>query len=285
MAMVRLELDAWLGALMNPANRLTFHPRFYGEAMRTDGWSCRDNRHPFHVVYLALSGRSVGRSADGSDISIEPGDALWLPPEAAHDFDWTPVFGYDEVWFRLEGNAPMTPIDKPIVFHGAAEVRPLFDRIADELSVDRPLRQQSLRALLATLSVELFRLAPHRTLPQRNLTAYQRGRLLRYTQAHLEHGLTAADLAREVEMSADYFTRVFRATFGCAPRTWLTRERARAASRMLAGSGLRISDIAQRLGYSDVPQFSRQFRAVMGMSPQQYRRIAPSRDVVQQNPG
>lgn len=257
MALLHLQMDEWLAALMNPSNRLTFHPRFYGEAVRTDGWSCRANRHPFHVIYLALEGRSLGRSADGEDISIEPGQALWLPPETAHDFNWTPVFRYHEIWFRLGGGALLTPIDKPVVFHGAAEVQPLFDRIADELTVDRPLCQQSLRALLARLTVELFRLCFHRTSPTRSLTAYQRGRLLRYTQAHLAHGLTAADLAREMEMSADYFTRVFRATFGCAPRTWLTRERVRAASRMLAGSGMRIFEIAEQLGYSDVPQFSR----------------------------
>src|SRR5690606_20817781 len=116
-------------------------------------------------------GRSVGRSADGHDISIEPGQALWLPPEAAHDLNWTPVFRYDEVWFELTGRSSFTPITRPIVFHGAAETRPLFDRIADKLTMDRPLRRQGLRTALATLTVELLRLSSSKATPSRCLTA------------------------------------------------------------------------------------------------------------------
>ncbi len=286
-----LGRDEWLVALMNPAHELRFHHRFYGEAIRTDGWRSRPNRsEAWHLIYLALEGCSTGQAARGRDISIEPGQALWLPPRAVHHLAWTPTFRYDEVWFRLlEGETDLTPLAEPMVFDAAAEARPLFDRIADELTLERQLRQQALRCLLAQLTIELFRLVAgpdgatrvdgrHR---RRELTAHQRQRLLRYTQAHLADGLTAADLAREVGMSADYFTRVFRDSFGCAPRLWLTRERIRAASRLLAGSDLRIFQIAQRLGYSDVPQFSRQFKAVMGMNPQTYRQTAPSRGIVQ----
>lgn len=278
-------LDDWLSAVMDPRTRLELNSRFYGEAIRTDGWSCRSRREPWHLIYLALEGRSTGRAADGSDISIEPGQALWLPPRAPHDFTWTPVFRYDEIWFRLtRSGVDLSPIDRPIVFSAAAETRPLFDRLADEITMDRPLRRQSMRCLLATLTVELLRLRSSESTVRRGFTAHQRQRLMRYTQAHLADGLTAADLARVVEMSPDYFTRVFRATFGCAPRTWLTRERIRAASRLLAGSDLRIVDIARRLGYSDMPQFSRQFREVMGMSPRAFRQRAPSREVIIQSP-
>src|SRR5690606_35120392 len=122
------------------------------------------------------------------------------------------------------------------------------DRLAEELSLRRPLREQSLRGLLATLTIELFRLDRPSPVSRRGLTAAQRERILRHTQAHLADGLTAADLARVVDMSADYFTRLFRQSFGCPPRTWLMRERIRAASRLLAGSDLKIFQIARWLG-------------------------------------
>lgn len=268
--MKKISTDRWLAALMDRRNELLVHERFFGESVRTDQWSCRGRREPWHFVYLALEGRSVGRSG-GHDVTIEPGQALWLPPMASHDFTWTPTFRYDEVWFQL---ADFTPITRPMRFDGAAEVHPLFERIADELRVRRPLYEQSLRCLLAMLTTSLMRLRESANTTAAGLTAGQRDRLSRYTQAHLSDNLSPSDLARELDLTPDYFARQFRRCFGCSPRTWLSRERARAAARLLSGSNLRVFQIAAQLGYADVPQFSRQFKNETGMTPQQFRETA-----------
>jgi AraC-like DNA-binding protein len=268
--MAVLTLDKWLAALLDRRNGLRVHERFFGESVRTDGWRCVGRCEPWHFVYLALEGRSTGRCR-GQDLSIEPGQALWLPPGAVHDFTWTQTFRYDEVWFQL---GDLTPLARPVRFESARELHPLFERLADELRVRRPLREQSLRCLLATLSVELFRRLVPSPVGAGCLTAGQREVLSRYTQAHLTENLSSADLARQVDLTPDYFARQFRRTFGCPPRTWLTRERARAAARLLSGSNLRVYQIAEQLGYADVPQFSRQFKTVTGQTPQQFRETA-----------
>jgi AraC-like DNA-binding protein len=267
--------DRWLVELLNPDAALDVHERFCGEAVRTDGWSCRGRSVHWHLIYLAIDGRSIGRTSDGVDISIEPGQALWMPPYTNHAFDWTPTFRYDEIWFTLVRDEPLTPIASPLRLDAAGETRPLFDRLADELGVHRPLREQGLRCLLAMLSVALFRLESSPSVSGQGLSAGQRDRIVRYTQTHLTDGVTPSDLAAEVELTSDYFARQFRASFGCSPRTWLARERIRAASRLLSNSNLRVFQIATQLGYADVPQFSRQFKKMTGANPEDFRRTAP----------
>jgi AraC-like DNA-binding protein len=272
----------WLSALLDPRRALRVDNRYYGEAVRTDGWWARRRYEPWHIIYLALEGRSRGATEQGDDITFEAGQVLWLPPHTVHDIYWTPTFRYEEIWFHLGDRDEVSPVARPLVVPGAAEVRPLFERLGDEIAVQRPLRSECLRTYLAALCVELFRLAAAEGGGRRGLSALQREVVTRYTQAHLSEGIAPAQLAATVTMTPDYFARVFRASFGCSPRVWLTRERARAASRLLAGSNLRVAEIARRLGYGDMPQFSRQFKAVMGMTPRAFRQTAAARTVAHQ---
>jgi len=50
----------------------------------------------------------------------------------------------------------------------------------------------------------------------------------------------------------------------------LNHARFRVASRMLQDPGMRVTDVAHRLGYSDVAHFSRAFRRIAGVSPSEY---------------
>lgn len=81
------------------------------------------------------------------------------------------------------------------------------------------------------------------------------------------------DLARMAGLSADYFSRQFKKTYGLPPREWLLRQRLKQACGLLAETDERISQIAIRLGYPDVYLFSRQFAAEFGHSPRAWRRI------------
>jgi AraC-like DNA-binding protein len=51
----------------------------------------------------------------------------------------------------------------------------------------------------------------------------------------------------------------------------LGNARYRAASRMLQNPGMTATDVAYRLGYSDVAHFARAFRRIAGVTPQVYR--------------
>ncbi len=106
----------------------------------------------------------------------------------------------------------------------------------------------------------------------RQLSLRQRQALSAQVRAQPERRLTLGDLARIADLSPDYFSRIFHATYGCTPRTWLVRERIHLAARRLRDDPAPVHVIADALGYGNVAQFCRQFRAIMGSPPGTWRR-------------
>jgi AraC-like DNA-binding protein len=84
-------------------------------------------------------------------------------------------------------------------------------------------------------------------------------------RVHLE------DLAKKECMSLSHYTRVFRAVYGMSPRDYLSMLRQREAKKLLLMPSLPISDVAQRIGYANDSDFSRQFKRWTGMSPKVFR--------------
>ncbi|MEX0655139.1 MAG: AraC family transcriptional regulator [Phycisphaeraceae bacterium] len=266
----------WLASLMDASVAFDVDRHWFGQAVRRDGWSCRDRAVPWHVIYVAIAGRSVGQAGE-TDITLEPGMVLWLPPQCMHSMRWTPTFHYAELWVTLRRRArQLSPWPEPRRWGVGVNIQPWIDRAADELHSVQPRGEVWLRAIVAAMAVKLFSATMLGQAPHVGLTALQRANLHQYVQAHIGDGLTAADLAAHIGLERDYFARLFRRSFGCPPRTWLLRERVRNAAHLLVESDLPVYAIADAMGYADVAQFSRQFKRVTGRSPRTFRREAPA---------
>lgn len=79
-------------------------------------------------------------------------------------------------------------------------------------------------------------------------------------------------LARSTNMSLTTLRRRFRAATGQSLHDYRLEQRVGRARGLLGDTDLPIKVIAERLGYSDVSYFSRQFRQFSGSSPAVYRR-------------
>jgi AraC-like DNA-binding protein len=96
-------------------------------------------------------------------------------------------------------------------------------------------------------------------------------RVLRLLEAHSDEPLTLAALARTAGLSRYHFLRTFKHVTGVTPHQWLLRARLRDAARRLASSRTPVTDIALDVGFNDLSNFIRTFRAEFGVSPRTYR--------------
>lgn len=86
-----------------------------------------------------------------------------------------------------------------------------------------------------------------------------------------EPELGLKEIAAQVNFSAAYLNVVFRTETGMTVKQYLIDRRLREAKRLLREPSVRVSEIAQRCGYSNSNYFAKAFKESTGMTPGEYR--------------
>ena len=116
--------------------------------------------------------------------------------------------------------------------------------------------------------------ARHRAQAQINggLAAWQRRKAMAYIEEHLAEPISLAVLAGMVGLSACYFCRAFRRSFGMPPQRYQLSQRIERAKSLLAKHAASVTDVGLTVGYNDASAFCTAFRRVAGLTPSAYRR-------------
>lgn len=99
---------------------------------------------------------------------------------------------------------------------------------------------------------------------------------IRRIDAHIEENIGSTipveALAACAKLSAGYFGRAFKASFGETPHTYILRKRMDRARRLMRETSAPLAAIALECGMADQSHFGRTFRRFTGMSPHAWRR-------------
>jgi transcriptional regulator GlxA family with amidase domain len=90
-------------------------------------------------------------------------------------------------------------------------------------------------------------------------------------RASLHRPLSVDTCARTVNLSESRLRRLFLSHAGRPPGRYLRELRMQEARALLETSFLSVKEIRSRVGIADASHFSRDFRAVYGLSPSRYR--------------
>lgn len=94
---------------------------------------------------------------------------------------------------------------------------------------------------------------------------------LQYIASNYGTELTLEGVAKQVNVSPNYFSALFRRTVGCTFREHLCRVRVEESKRLLLSTQYSLKEIAVAVGFSDQSYFSKVFKQHTGLSPGQYR--------------
>jgi len=92
-----------------------------------------------------------------------------------------------------------------------------------------------------------------------------------FIQDNCREPLSLGQVARRAGLSRNYFSRVFKQTFGKGFEQYLTEQRLLVAERLLRTSALPVGRISSDVGFSSPAHFSAAFRRSHGCSPLAYR--------------
>lgn len=96
--------------------------------------------------------------------------------------------------------------------------------------------------------------------------------VVRYIEQHYNKELTLQDIASHFYLSREYISRRFKQETGENLIDFLCRTRIDKAKRLLESPHLKISQVAEMVGYADEKYFSKVFKKWTGLSPNQYRK-------------
>jgi YesN/AraC family two-component response regulator len=82
------------------------------------------------------------------------------------------------------------------------------------------------------------------------------------------------DAANHVHMNPSYLSQLFKQQLNKKFVDYVTEIKIQEGKKLLANTSLRMSEIAERLGYADVAYFSNNFKKITGLSPSDYRKSA-----------
>ena len=95
-------------------------------------------------------------------------------------------------------------------------------------------------------------------------------RILRYLQERVGERLTVERIARDNLMGVSQLEKLLGKSWGCGAIELFSRIKIDAAKQLIRDGQLNMTQIAERLGYSSLYYFSRQFKKAAAMSPSEY---------------
>jgi AraC family transcriptional regulator of arabinose operon len=267
-----LSPEAWLATLLCQGLSIPL----FGYTTVSSDWRVAPRSIDEHLVYFVVNNACEGR-VENRPFRLEPGSFSWIMPGAKHEL-WIPrgsrPFKLYFFKLKMDGSNGSSPrlLQGHIVQSHCWALRPGIAAIVDSLDVKLMYHDSHLRGLLAVLFSRVLRESTTRVLGGAVFDHAQRQHLIQYVQTRASARPTPRDLASELQLSADYFSRAFRRTFSVSPRRWLLNERIRLAATLLAKPGLSVTEVAYHFGYRDVYLFSRQFKQVFGLSPRFFQK-------------
>jgi AraC-like DNA-binding protein len=151
-------------------------------------------------------------------------------------------------------------------------------RLSARASIAAESAAQGASSLLEEIALDLagrvISLASDTPDPVRSDEMRNAGRIahvLRRIETSSDQVDSIADLAQEAGLSRYHFLRTFKRTTGTTPHQWLVRTRLRKAAERLVTRRDPVTEVALDVGFGDLSNFIRSFRAEFGVSPSQYR--------------
>jgi AraC-like DNA-binding protein len=238
-------------------------------------YSCTNRTIPFHEISYIVKGDIYG-TIGGETISLGAGGMFWMSPNVRHSLTWPRNLIYYTFRFTLKRRDEDLVLDQPsVVLPNAAPLEMLCGNLALVLKEDpsNGLRERQIRAYLLLIAAHAATHQEREAAPlsYREFSAAEKAELLEFCLRNRFVTVDSTSLADHLGFSRDYFSRVFKRTYGMSARTWMFRERMLFAARQLLETESAVAEIAERIGYVDPYVFSREFKRVVGASPKKYR--------------
>lgn len=217
---------------------------------------------PYYLLHFVFSGYGY-LEKNGVTHSLAPGDIFVILPGELTTYYASRQDPWQYGWIGFTSSAEFDFLSTPVIRQ--PPVRHIFHRIRDCCEKDCQ------EADIFALNFELLSILAQRG----GRSSWVTADYALYAKIHMDNTymqkVNIAQIANTLHIDRRYLTAVFRKAYGVAPQEYLTRLRLERAKEFLK-SGYNVTSAASMSGFSDLCNFSRQFKKHFGEPPSLFQR-------------
>lgn len=241
----------------------TVAPINYGYQECSPGHSCGPAVREYYLLHYIFSGNGYFER-DGITYSLTPGDLFVIPPGQITTYYASRRDPWRYGWIGFTVSEEFEFLSTPVIRQ--PQVKHIFQNIRDCCD------QEDADAEIFALTFQLLRFLSRKSKRSNPSASDYAVR----TKTHLDNTymqkVNIAQIAKSLHIDRRYLTSIFRKAYGCSPQKYLSRLRLERAREFLL-SGHSVTNVASMTGFSDLCNFSRQFKTYYGYPPSAiYRR-------------
>ena len=158
----------------------------------------------------------------------------------------------------------------------AAMAEFLLINISEELKQKKDMWQQVIWDHLEAFIIILSRAKGNITASAENKDPVIQ-EVIQYIDTRFAEKISLSELSEHFNMSAYSLCRKFKRYAGIGFREYLINRRILEARKLLEGTDMKVLAVAYSVGFDNLSTFNRDFRMLIGMTPEKYRRISAAK--------
>lgn len=208
---------------------------------------------------------------------IPAGYPLWTTTNTHHEFSHLNLHFHTDRLLKylsptIGQSMAMAAIRTPIEIEDGKDLETLAQLLVNEIK--SPTKHLLYTEnIIGSILAGLLDLSSEEIKPRSGrLTQAQLKKIAAHFDTSNHSKLSLAEMASIVGLSESWFSSVFKQTTGSTPLQWQSEKRIEIAKNMLT-DGVKISDVASQLGFTDQAHFTKAFRQITGETPAMWRRL------------
>lgn len=251
---------------------------YIGRIIERENWSFPSHHHPhWSEAIFVVKGEGVV-TISGERYAVQEGDLLVYNQGIIHA-EYSSTTNPLETYYcgiAHPNRSLLIPMEhRPIIKtkDNRATIESLFFLLYEESEHQRQAFQEASEYLLMTLMIWVKRLSEQEQFSKKldrdsdSLAI----RIKEYLDLNYLRHISLNDIANAFHMNSYYLSHVFHSKYDDSPIHYILNRRMGEAKQLLVQTKMKVSEIAQLLGYENANYFTILFKRIMGESPSQFR--------------
>lgn len=235
-----------------------------------------NNTHNAYVIVVVLEGFGVFTDNQGQRHEIREGMGFQRLPDFNHQFEFGKDQFYSEFFLHIPKNFYLemkeygfaNEKDEVLIVEPLQVAVNQIYQIAEKMEKCQEIDLPSVLLEMSSFAFELLRRSKEMKVPSLHQEMIQKACSLLNKDFHKP--LLLPEMAKSFHLSYERFRKIFKEVMGFSPGDYRIRNRIQYAQNLLVDRKKNVNEIANELGYPDAFTFSKQFKKIVGYSPEKF---------------